>query len=69
MFSKVLDKPVVYSEMSLELVNRIMPVAIAQIYNFIVANPNKVPTHSDVFRLTGQNGYLETFMRNHMDYF
>lgn len=67
---KVLGKQLGYAETPREVLRKVMPEAIAQLFEYMVDNGKEAsPFTQDVKNLTGQNGTLEQFLREHKAFF
>ena len=69
-FSNVLGREIKLNELSRETVNQVFPPYVANIFEFIFEKgKNAVPFTGDVQKLTGQNGTLEQFIKDHQHLF
>lgn len=64
-FSKVLNKKVVFKPLKLEDIKRFMPEGIAEIYQAMQEDESVTPFTDHVKQLTGQWTDFETFVRDH----
>lgn len=67
---KVLGKSIQYRELPREMIGKVMPEPVAQLFGYIADNGKQaVPFTQDVKNLTGQNGSFEQFLSDHKSFF
>ncbi len=69
-FSNVLGREIKFSPLNLEDAKSKMPLALIQIYDYMIENKDHpLPFNDDVKKLTGQHTHLEQFLIRHKSMF